>query len=391
MSRIALEDLAARARDLAGDFAATAADNDRAGAFPDRAFARLRTEGWPGLPVPTAFGGAGAGLRDIVGVTETLAEGDGSAALALAMHFQTLGSARDGGQWRPDVAERVFREVAERGALVNACASEPELGSPSRGGLPRTTARRTDTGWVIDGRKNFASMAAALDYFVIPAATDDGDPLPIGRFLVGRAPGVTVEDNWDPLGMRATGSHDVVLDRVEVPRDSLLYRESPEPPHPFRLPGNAWFILVVTSVYLGVGAAALRAAAAYALQRIPVALGKPIATLETVQRRLGVADTGLRAARALVRAAAQSWDDDPGARDRLAADLVAAKITGTNAALAAAAEAMRIVGGAAMRRDLPFERLLRDAQAGLYHPPADDAGAALLGRLALREHGWEGA
>jgi alkylation response protein AidB-like acyl-CoA dehydrogenase len=233
-------------------------------------------------------------------------------------------------------------------------------------------------------------MAEALDYFIVPAATDDDNPLPIGRFLVPRGPRVLVEETWDPLGMRASGSHDIVLEGVEVPDDGLLYRESPEPPSPFKLPANAWFLLTVTSVYVGVGSAALRAAAEYALQRIPVALGRPIATLDTVQRRLGAADMGLRTARTLLHAVAGEWDAHPDGRGALAADLVAAKLTGTNAAIAAAEEAMRVVGGAAMRRDLPFERFFRDVQAGLFHPPADDAGAALVGRLLLHDQGWEG-
>lgn len=384
------EELAKRAQAVAAAFAVTAAGNDRTGAFPLDNFALLRAGQWPALPVPTSHGGVGAGLRDVAAVIERFAEGDGSTALAIAMHFQTVGSARDNRHWRPEAADRVYREIVGRGALVNACASEPELGSPSRGGLPRTTARRTAGGWVINGRKNFASMAPALDFFVIPAATDDDANLPIGRFLVARGEGVAIDETWDPMGMRATGSHDIVLNDVVVGEDALLYRESPEPPQPFKAPANAWFLLAITSVYLGVAAAALRAAAEYAVQRVPAALGRPIATVDGVQRRLGEADLALRAARSLVHGTATAWDSDPEVRDSLDGDLVAAKIFGTNAAVGATAAAMRVVGGPSMHRSLPFERLFRDAQAGLFHPPADDGGAALLGRLLLREEGWAG-
>jgi alkylation response protein AidB-like acyl-CoA dehydrogenase len=176
---------------------------------------------------------------------------------------------------------------------------------------------------------------------------------------------------------------------VEVPADHLLYRESPEPPGPFKAQGSAWFLVVVTSVYLGVGQAAIRAAARYARDRVPAALGRPIATIEGVQRRLGEADMSLRAARALLRETARSWDEEPSRREELAGPVSAAKIVGTNAAVAAAGVAMRVAGGAAMRRDLPFERFFRDVQAGVYHPPADDAGAALAGRLLLRAEGWD--
>lgn len=381
-----LPSLLNQADELAARFAARAGAHDRAGSFPVESIADLRAAGWPALSVPRDYGGHGAGLLETVQAVEHLATGDGSTALAFTMHLQTIGAAAEKRSWPEPVFAELCRQVVTAGVLVNACASEPELGSPSRGGLPATTARHDSAGWVISGRKTFASLAPVLDYFVVPAAIE-GEPEMIGRFLVPRTHGILVEENWDPMGMRATGSHDIVLEGVAVDADALLYRESAAAPDPERASVNAWFTLTVSAVYLGVAMAAQKCAVEYAHERVPTALGKPIATLESVQRRLGEAELRLCAARALLYRVAGDWASHPADRGDLASDVVAAKLTVTNAAIAATDQAMRVVGGAAMRRDLPLERYYRDVRAGLYHPPSDDQGLALLGRAVLRRHG----
>lgn len=387
---------------LAERFAERAAVHDRERSFPKANIDELRQAGWPGLVVPTEFGGAGAGLRDVVMLVERLAAGDGSTALAFTMHLQTIGSAAESRSWPADRFAVVCLEIAETGALINACASEPELGSPSRGGLPKTVARwevgrrggggrevgrRGGGRWLITGRKTFASMAPVLDYFIIPAALE-GEADTIGRFLVPRGTGVRMIETWDSMGMRATGSHDVVLEAVAVPEGDLLYRQSAAAPDlgPVAPAINAWFTLTITAVYLGIAASAQAVAARFAHARVPTALGRPIATVETIQHRLGEAELQLLAARALLQRVAGDWDRAPERRADLVGDIVAAKLFVTNAAIRITDEAMRVVGGSAMRRDLPLERHYRDVRAGIYHPPADDQGLALLGRIALARH-----
>jgi alkylation response protein AidB-like acyl-CoA dehydrogenase len=379
---VALAALEASVPGLAARFAARAGEHDRAASFPAENFRDLVAAGWARLTVPVAQGGIGAGLLDTVRLLEALAQGDGSTALAMAMHLQTLGAAAESGSWPRAALERLARDVVERGALVNSCSSEPELGSPSRGGLPRTRAERRGDGWVISGRKNFASLSPILAWFVIPAALVD-EPGTIGRFLVPAGEGLRVEPNWDPLGMRATGSHDLLLEAVRVPADALLYRQSGAPSEAELRTANAWFTLSVTAVYLGVGQAAVLAAADYALHRVPTALGRPIATLEPVQRQLGQAELALRAARAWLQDVARRWDEAPAERPATSPDVAGAKVAVTNAAIQATDLAMRVAGGAAMRRDLPLERHYRDVRAGLYHTPADEQAYVMLGSLVL--------
>lgn len=373
---------------LAAEFGARAALHDRDGSFPFENLERLRAAGWAGLSVPADRGGWGAGLADAVRLLRALGGGCGSTALAYAMHVQTLGTASSR-SWSGESWPRLCQEVVARGAWVNSCASEPELGSPSRGGLPQTVARTTDNGatWRIDGRKNFASLSPILDWAIIPAALAD-EPQTIGRFLVP-ADRLTVVETWDAMGMRATGSHDLVLDGAIVDGDALLYRESAAAPGPRQPVAGSWFTLCFSAVYLGVAEAALRDCAQYARSRVPTALGRPIADLDAVQRRIGAAHLGLRVAGSFLERVAEDLDAsdrtaaDPRSVESLGADVVAAKLQVAEAAVAAVDHVLHVLGGPSLRRDLTLERRFRDVRAVLFHPPAQDQGLALLGRQVL--------
>jgi len=269
----------------------------------------------------------------------------------------------------------------EAGAWVNSCASEPELGSPSRGGLPKTTAVRDGQGWRIDGHKTFASLAPVLDYAIVPAALA-GEEGAIGRFLVPRA-ALRVVETWDAMGMRSTGSHDLMLEGATVGDEALLYRETAHAPGPLEARAGAWFTLCFGAVYLGVADAALEEAARFALERVPTALGRPLAQMEGIQRQIGEADLRLRGAGQWLGRLARRWDRSRSeSRQVLAPDVVALKLHLGEAVVAAVDAAARVMGGASLLRG-PMERCLRDVRAVLHHPPAAEQGLAYLGRLRL--------
>lgn len=369
---------------LVAVFAERAGEQDRSGAFPHANFADIRAAGLPALPVPAAHGGWGGDLLETILVTERLAQGDGSTALSFVMHLQTIGSAVECGDWPEAVLAELCTAAVSRGALVNSLATEPALGSPSRGGRPQTTARPTYaedgaiTGWSIDGCKSFASMFPVLDYAVIPAALEDGSG-EVGRFLVAVDDRFQVAQPWDAVGMRTTGSHTVTLHGVEASPAHLLGRSGQARGGV----GNAWFTLGVSAVYLGVAVAALTAAADYARDRVPTALGRPIAELESVQRRLGEAALHIHSARTQLVYTAEQWMHFPTRRAELTPWLAAAKVAVTNHAVAAVDHTLRAAGGAGLTRSLPLERCYRDVRAGLNHPPSDDEAAVAWGRAAL--------
>ncbi|MFN3979160.1 MAG: acyl-CoA dehydrogenase family protein [Caldilinea sp.] len=380
-----LERFLAIAGSLAERFAERAGEQDRTGAFPHANFADIRAAGLPALPVPAEHGGWGADLLEAIAVVERLAQGDGSTALSFVMHVQTIGSAAEGDGWPPKLFADLCQEAVERGALVNSLATEPALGSPSRGGRPQTVARPRYApdgalvSWVIDGCKSFASMFPVLDYAIISATLEDGSD-EVGRFLVAVDDRFQIEQPWDAIGMRTTGSHTVSLRAVETPAAALIGRSGQAKGGA----GNAWFTLGIGAVYLGVAAAAVEAAARYALDRVPTALGRPIAELESVQRHLGQAALLLHSARAQLHYTAMQWMQHPDRGCELTPWLSAAKVTVTNHAVEAVDHCLRAVGGVGLTRALPLERYYRDVRAGLSHPPNDDEAAITFGRAVVQ-------
>lgn len=341
------------------------------------AAAALRGSGYTRLTLPREAGGLGATLEQYAAAQLLLGEADAALGLILAMHTHVVGAAFQG-RTLPDPLLRQLARASVAGQLVNALASEPELGSPSRGGLPRTAALPEEDGWRVTGRKTWATGARALDLALVTAATPEGEVL---RLLVPmNAPGVRIEPTWtDALALRGSGSHDVTFSNVRVPAGCAA---PPTPGHPA---SSAWFWTAVAATYLGVGVAALHALVSYARARVPTALGAPIATLPRVQENVGRIATEVQTARALLLEAARAWDNAP--EPEAVPPLAAAKARATNAAVFATDLAVRTAGGAALTPALPLARLLRDARAGLTHPPADEVayaslGAALLGAAA---------
>ncbi len=351
--------------ELAADFATRVARHDREGSCPVENFEPLRAHGLSALSVPRAHGGQGYDLVETLLVIERLARGCPSTALILTMTLHLIGGGQAG--FEPEVYARLCREVLN-GALINSVASEPELGSPSRGALPVTTALETGGVWRLNGRKTFATGAPVLTHFLIQARLEDE----IGEFWVPRDQ-VKVDPTWHVLGMRPTASDDIML---EDARGELLRRFSGDR---MRTNPRPWFFLGVAAVYLGLAATCRQEAARYAAERRPTNLGgKAISELESIRRLMGELEGELVAARALMYTVARAWDLDPS--PELAAQVGLAKIKATDAALNAAQCAARIVGGAAMSQALPFERLLRDAQAGPFHPPNTAQALDALGR-----------
>jgi len=365
---------------LAERFASRAEEHDRKGSFALENVADMRAAGLLRLPVPAAFGGDGYSLFQCVRVLQHLARGDASTALGLAMHFHVVGSLAENRTWPEAAYARLCEEIVRDGALVNSAASEPEMGSPSRGGLPATAAVRVAGGYVLNGRKSWVTYAPALRYFLVTATLDES----IGVFAVASdSPGLTLVDNWGAsLSLRSSGSFDVHLDNVFVPECWHVEQRPAGQARRAGLPAG-WASCAFAAVYLGVGEGALCALARYATQRVPTALARPIAELPHIQRSVGQMDVALRAARAVLYAAAQQWSEQPAQRAKMEAELAAAKYLCTNAAITATDIALRAAGAGGLDRRLPLERFFRDARAGLMHPPQDDRALELIGKAAI--------
>jgi alkylation response protein AidB-like acyl-CoA dehydrogenase len=364
---------------LAAEFARTAGDHDRTGDFPFANFDRLSEAGLLTLTLPRHLGGQGAGLAEALTVIGGIARGEPSTALVLTMHYVHHGLLGDV-HWPAAVVQRVAREAAEGVSLINALRVEPDLGTPFRGGLPATIGRRVEGGWRISGHKIYSTGIPILSWLVVWGRTDEDQPRS-GQFLVpAKAPGVRIVETWDHLGMRASGSHDVILEDVFIPTDYAVDLRPPSEwaaPDPLR---TAWFTLLISAIYDGVARAARDWVIDFAKTRTPSNLGSPLATLLRFQEAIGEIEGLLLTNRRLLTGAAT--DTDAGNPPTLA-ETGLIKLTVTRNAQAAVERAVELGGNPGLARSNPLERHYRDVLCTRAHSPQDDTVRLTAGRLAL--------
>ncbi|MDO7908845.1 acyl-CoA dehydrogenase family protein [Paenibacillus sp. JX-17] len=361
--------------ELASVFAERAAKHDREGSFPFENFADLREAGYLKLTVPHSSGGDEISLYELVQAQERLAYGDGSTALAVGWHIGQMLYLRVSGKWPSSLYEELCRDVVQEGAMINTFATEAATGSPSRGAKPQTTAVCTDEGWLITGRKTFSTLSPILDRFVVSAYIPEEDTT--AEFLVRTSDRVQIIETWDTLGMRGTGSHDVVLDQAFAGADARISGSTLDE-------GGGW-LLHIPACYMGIAIAARDYALTFAKSYRPNQVGGPIADLPLVQQNLGLMEAELRSARSVLYEAAERWDRDEESRPRMRPELGLAKYIVTNHALRVVDLAMRIVGGTSLSRNHPLERYYRDVRAGLHNPPMDNNVLSLLAADALAD------
>jgi alkylation response protein AidB-like acyl-CoA dehydrogenase len=360
--------------------AARAAEHDRDASFPHEAFDALHALGVTALSVPVALGGAGAGLGTSATVAERVATADASVGLVLLWQLALQSEiAREGSGWPDELRERVQRSAVTDGALINALRVEPDLGTPARGGVPATTAQRQPDGtWRLHGHKIYCTGIPALRWLLVWAATDDED-VRTGAFLVDRStPGVRVEETWDHLGLRASGTHDTILDGAAAEPVDV---RSPEAWRALdRSVSLAWATVLMAAVYTGVAVAARTWLTRYLNERVPTNLGAPLASLPHFQQAVGEIDVLLDVNHTLIRDVAAGVDaGTPGAAGR--GPLV--KHVATENAITALDIALRLTGNPGLTRANPLERHHRDALTGRVHTPQRDMVLGAIGRSAL--------
>lgn len=368
-----------RARDLANSFLATAPQYDAEARFPASHIGALAQAGLLGLAAPEHSGGAGLGLERLTAVVGEIARGCPATALILTMQYAHLATLHRG-RWAPELVARVTEGAVKRGELINALRVEPELGTPMRGGLPATTARRVADGWVLSGRKIYSTGSEGLTWGSVWARTDEDAPR-VGQFLVPLgAKGVRIEPSWNTLGLRASSSHDVVFEDVWLPADYAADLRAPQDWAARADDSAAWSTLMIAALYTGVAEAARDWLVAFLRNRVPSGLGHPLSQLPRVQEALGAIEEKLRMNRRLILSATRDIDEG---RALPLGEVALVKNTATENAIRATEEALKLCGNHAISRNNPLERHYRDVLCGRIHSPQEDSTRISAGRLAL--------
>ncbi|MDQ7976801.1 acyl-CoA dehydrogenase family protein [Paraburkholderia sp. SARCC-3016] len=365
--------------ELTSTFAASAAGLDAGPHFPHDNLALLRRAGLLSLTVPRALGGREATLAQALKVVRAAARGEPSTALILVMQCLYHLRLQANPNWPVALKERLARDAVERGALINSLRVEPELGSPSRGGLPATVARLDGDEWLLNGRKLYSTGSPGLTWLAVWGRTDEASPS-VGTWLVHRdSPGIRIGERWNHLGMRATGSHEVIFENVRVPRERAADLQPPPGPAAGLDPiTSIWSNVLLPAIYDGVARAARDWFTVWAAQRVPSGLNAPLASLDRFQQLAGRIDALLFSNRTLLDAGAAGAVD--------AAHAPTIKYLVGRQSIEAVQLALEASSNPGLSRNNPLERHYRDVLCARIHTPQDDTILGNLGGAAFGAH-----
>lgn len=368
--------LTAAAATLAQGFARAAAASDEDGRLRRENLEAAHRAGLTTLAVPRQFGGLDLPLEQVVPIIGEIGRGDPSTGLILLMQTFHHRAIVLNPRWPAALRETVLRAAVERGALVNALRVEPEQGSPVRGGYPATLARRVEGGWRISGRKLYSTGSEALAWGLVWASTDEATPR-VGEFLVPLdSPGVRIDPTWNHIGLRASGSHDVLFDEMFVPLD---HAADLRPLEQWSASGSelgAWLPLMLAALYDGVARGARDWLVQWLKARTPSNLGKPLSGLPRFQAGVGEIDAWLQANAALLQRQAAAPAGD-------AAGAALVKYTVSRGAIAVVDKALALAGNNGLTRHNTLERHFRDVLCSRVHHPQDDLILEGAGRHAF--------
>lgn len=392
-------ELVALATSLAGDFAPNVTTHDRNGSYPYEHLDALKTSGYLYAALPVEAGGMGVtSAHDALVAASRLARGDAALAIGANMHVVVaLGMAR---QWR--IASRLGKPAAEAllhsmkgmraaGMVIAAAISEPNQDLTR----PNTVAERTDTGWSISGTKIFATMSPAATHLNIGLRyTNEHGEERYGFALVpANAPGVTLNDDWDALGMRSSGSGSITLRNVPIAPGDL--RDA--------FPAGEWSTPMVER-YLTSGSFHASASLGIAEAAHSLALGNVRKRMDagpareddqvTIQHRIAESEIELAAMRAVFARSAMQIEDYFAEREdgseastdahQVMAAAQSAKVFVCEGAIRIVDRAMTVSGGSAYMNGNALSRLYRDVRAGPFmHPLASNSAYGYIARTAL--------
>lgn len=346
-------------------FAEVGERHDQTQTVPIENINALRTSGYTALPLERKVGGQHISLSELISLQEAIATADGPTALCIGWHMGTMYQLATEKNWPATTYDRIAKEVVENGVLLNTAATEKSTGSPTRGGVFTTVAKDLGSNWLINGTKTFTTLAEELDYFLLLATIEDSSQT--GLFLVPKGTaGVDIEKNWDMMSMSTTGSHDLHLKDVSIPKEGLIRMQSRS-----GLP-TAW-LLHIPACYLGIAKSALQEAVQFANSYSPNSITGTISQLPQVKQKLGEAAILYEQARHFLYGVAKDWDEgDIEVKKSLTPQLMMTKYSVANSAIQIVDLSMRVVGAHSLANSSPLSRHYRNVRAGLHNPPMDD-------------------
>ena len=391
--------LTTQARELAEtNFAPRAALIDRDAVFPTENYRDLADAGLLGICIPQAEGGMGADLKTYMLAAAEIGRFCGATALTFNMHVSSClwsGFLLDELEMSADVRQQLnkmrqlhYRRILEAGKIYSQPFSE---GGAAAAGFKAfgTTALKVDGGWLVNGKKIFASLSGHADYYgALCTALQQPDDKHSRRNTLylavpSDAKGVSVEGEWDPLGMRGTISRTLLFRDVFLPDEAQLMPLGVYPDAASRWPH---MFMTLTPTYMGIAQACYDFTVAYLRGEVPNT--PPVKRRMYPTKQIAVAQM-----RVMLEQTKSIWfqaisEACPNPSSDSVMRAWAAHYTVMENANELAQLAVRTCGGQSMLRSLPLERLYRDSRCGsLMLPWTAELCLDKIGKRALYNDG----
>jgi alkylation response protein AidB-like acyl-CoA dehydrogenase len=361
-----------------------APDYDRENRFFFEDLAELQESGFLLTAVPKEFGGLGLTCSEVCREQRRLARRSAPTALAINMHLGATGIAADLYR-KNDQSQAWILEEARNGAIFAFGYSES--GNDLEALYASSRAERVDGGYRFYGHRHFGSLSPVWNWLHTYGvdASDPDDPKMVFGVIARDAPGYRIVENWDTLGMRATQSHDTVLEGVFVPNEHIIRVGKPG------FAGADLFILTLfgrmepqfANIYVGLAERACELAIDRVKKKTSVAMTRSMAYHPEVQHTIARMFIELEAMIAQVERVADDWTGDVDHGGLWPAKLVAAKYCCVEGAYRVADLALEVSGGRGMFRGDELERIYRDARCGRFHPANSMVVHEVVGKSAL--------
>ena len=361
-----------------------AAQCDRDNTFFHDDFDELRDAGYLLAAVPAEFGGWDLDLAQVAAIHRGLARHAPATALALSMHLYWTGMAADLWRLGDSSCAWILADAADGHVFA---AGHAESGNDLPVVLSTSVAEPVDGGYRFHGRKQFGSLSPVWTRLGIHAAdiTDPDAPRIVHAFVERDTPGATTIETWDTLGMRATQSHDTVLDGCFVP-DDRIGRIVPagDDTDPFLAVMNIWALTLIANVYTGIAERAMELAITSAQRKTSIAVERgTYAYHPMIQHRVSEMYLELDAARVLVDRLAADWVTGVDHGIEWGPKVLSAKWRAAESAKRIVDIALDTVGGGGMFKGNELERLYRDVRCGGFHPGNHAFAHEFIGKTLL--------
>ena len=364
-------------------FDARAAGYDRENRFFDEDWDELRQSGYLLAAVPTEFGGAGLGLDEIARLQGRLAYYAPATAVAVNMHLYWTGVAADLLK-TGDTSCRWMLERAAGGEVFAAIHGEAGNDIPLL--LSSAKAEKVPGGYEFTGHKIFGSLSPVWTLAGVHGmdTSDPANPKVVHGFLPRNTSGYEIVETWDTLGMRATQSHDTVLDRAFVPDENivLVCPAGFAGAGMFQVGVFAWALMGFATVYLGAARRAFDITIDKMPKRTSVAMTRSMAHHPEVQHNVSEMRISLDACDALLERVTTDWANGVPHAD-WPVRLVGARHFIINQAYDIVDRAMDLSGGSAVFKGNRLEQIFRDVRMGRFHPGNTMLAHELVGKLCL--------